>query len=613
MPTFYPSVVIDIRLMFDEALHLQPALAPQTTQGSVERPAIGGGQAAGQPLLTQRGTRNVSYIFGRIPRSASVELPGYRQAGQFSCEFDFRDLPIDPRTVRAASVEVHVGTVSAADFGAGMTQTNPGGSRRSVLQTRRGSGPNPDTLRLVGLVDEWGVTHDNDGSVISFRGRDLRGVLLDTPIGVLPGAQAQLLESLDWGANIQTVVQTILNYNPLFQEITVQVNPSEWPNGQLPSPGNVGVVPRNRRGARGQRRGGRGTPNADSGNLNFWDLIVRACYLVGAIPYFVGRNLVLRPSRSIFEQQFDPTVPTPFANGEPRSRDATADQALTPPLRVRRLVYGRDVQTLSFDRKYGGFQRPRVVRCVSVDTSSTARGADRMVEGRWPPAAAPEASRRTRVAPSGQVAHEEILNVPVAGITDATRLSEIARGVYEEIGRGEMGGTVSTKNVTSFGGDNDDPDLLRLQPGDGVEFFVDGRAVTSSPPLISTLTSLSRSSFEEAVQEVNSRIGDENLARVIVATGRGQIQELQRFFRVSTVKFAWDAKSGIKVDFDFQNYVVVRNQLSAPQDTEEALPWWETGATEPPTESTVQSGASRTESGISQDAPVNVLGSGGTT
>ena len=79
--------------------------------------------------------------------------------------------------------------------------------------------------------------------------------------------------------------------------------------------------------------------------------------------------------------------------------------------------------------------------------------------------------------------------------------------------------------------------------------------MATSPPLVSELTNQTRASFEEQVAEIKARIGDENLARVIVATSRGSIQELQRFFRVSNVKYTW-GDNGIRIDFDFQNFVV---------------------------------------------------------
>lgn len=563
MAEFYPSMVVNLKLRFDEALHLQPEPRLSTTEGELADPPTETG--VGVPLIIDRGEENATFILGRVPRSASLEFPGYRQAAQFNMVLDFRELPLDPRAIRAAAVEIYLGSVSAADFATGMTRVEADGSRRSRLRTTDANGT-PLTPRMVGFVDEADVVHNDSGSTIALKGRDARGVLLDTPISVAPNAAQQLLEELDWSQPIDTVVLQILQFNPFFSSFYVTSNPAEWPNGELPSPGAAAFTPRHRRGARGERRGARPSPPGDTNSLNFWDLIVRACYLVGAIPYFDGLALALRPARSIFDQQragIDPNIRTPFAGGRPRTFDEVAQVDIDPGLSFRRLVYGRDVVNYSFNRKFGGFQRPRVVRTVAVNTGSTERGMSRMIESRWPPAAAPVASRRTRVAPSNQQSQEEIVNVPVAGITDVARLEEIARGVYEEIGRGEMGGACETVNLTSFGGSNADPDLLRLGPGDGVEFMVDSRALSSRAPLVSALTDATRQPFEEAVADLASRIGgDRNLARVLVATARGQIQELQRFFRVSTARYDWSTQ-GIKIAFDFQNFVVVRNEVGS--------------------------------------------------
>lgn len=566
MTAWYPSLIVNIKLRFDEALHIVPDPPLSTTADELANPARGTAGGQPEPLIMRRGDENTSFVLNRVPKRATVELPGYRQAGQFSFEMDFRELPIDPRTVRAAAVDIYLGSVSASDFATGMTRMETDGTRRSVLRTVDASGNRINPL-MTGFVDEWDMSHDESGSTIAFKGRDPRGILLDTPISVAPGAAQQLLSELDWSQPIDSVVMQILLYNPFFSDFIVQTNPAEWPNGQIPSPGSPDLVPRHRRGARGQRAGGRATPPGDSNNLNFWDLIVRACYLVGAIPYFVGTALVIRPSRSIFDQQragYDPNQPTPFAGGRVRDFDAVSQTELQG-LSVRRLVYGRDTVKYAFNRKYGGFQRPRVVRTVSINADTTERGAGRIIEARWPAATEPQRTRRTRVAPGGQQSQEEILNIPVAGITDPTRLEEIARSVYEEIGRGEMGGSCETVNLASFGGDNADPDLLHLRPGDGVEFLVDTRALSSRAPLVSALTNAQRSSFEDAVREIADRIGDQNLARVIVATSRGQVQELQRFFRVSTVKYDWSL-TGIKIAFDFQNYVVVRDQAGTVSD-----------------------------------------------
>lgn len=568
MPVFYPSCVCNLKIRFDESLHVQALGAPLAIEDAIENPARGGGSPAVEPLVVQRGDSTVSFVSGRVPLAASVELPGYRQAGQFSCKFAFRDLPIDPRTVRAAAVDIHLGTVPARDFAAGMSGGEADGTRKSILRTRDAAGvPDRRTLAITGMVDEWSVSHDSSGSFVEFRGRDLRGALLDTNIATAP-VGAQLLEQLDLSVPIHEVVQQILDQYPFFQEFVVAVNPAEWKDGVVPSPGDAGSTPRHRRGARGTRTARGGAPGAQT-DLNFWDLIVRYCYLVGAIPHFVGNELRVRPSRSVFDQArggFDPDTAFPFQGGAPRRLDSVSGATLEPFLRVRRLVYGRDIESLSFDRKFGGYRKPTVVRAVSCDVGGAGRGDEKILEGVWPPGEAGEAPRRSRASAGGQNDGADVLNVPVPGIVSEDRLQEIARSIFEEIGRGEMGGSCQTKNLTSFGGDNQDPDLVSLRPGDGVELHVDTRPLGATSPLVSALTDHSRESFERQIAIVAERLGgDQNLARVMVATSRGAIQEMQRFFRVANVKFDW-ADSGIKVAFDFQNYVVPRLQVEAASD-----------------------------------------------
>lgn len=568
MPVFYPSCVAHIQLKFDESLHVDPNPPAPTTLSS---------QLAGQtelttqqlqPLVIQPGEENVSFIMNRVPRSAHVENPGYRQAGQFTIEMDYRELPIDPRTVRAATVELHIGAVTADDFATGVTTIEANGTRRSILRTRDADGnPNQGTMAIIGIVDEWTVSHSSTESRVSLRGRDMRGVLLDFPINVVPNAAQTLLDSLDLSQKIDGVVTQILRFNPQFSQFTVNVNPQEWPNGIVPIVGNTAAVPRHQLNARGTRTSARAQGGGgDSNNLNFWDLIVRMCYLVGAIPYFEGTRLLIRPSRAIFDQAragIDPRIQTPFFNGAVRSFDAQTDTALTPPLSFRRMVYGRDVEELEISRKYAGYHKPRVIRCISQDTELGQRGLDQVVEARWPPAAVPSGrgTRATRATGNNSSQQEEILNVPVPGVRDVTRLQEIAKAVFEEISRGEITGSCSTLNLASFGGDNDDPDLCRLMPGDGIEFLVDVRGSTGMNPLVSPVTNMQRTPFDQQVAELERTIGDANLSRVIVATTRGLIYEVQRFFRVANVKKDWSSDKGIKITFDFQNYVVPRFQV----------------------------------------------------
>lgn len=568
MPVFYPSCVVNVKLKFDESLTVVDLDSPEAVDDRARQGgSIGTEKLSTEPLILKRDEENVSYVLGRIPKKASFELPGVRQAGQFNLTIDFKDLPIDPRVIRAASIEAHLGAIPASEFGLGMEGAVIDRQRTSVIATRDSSGqPNPDTLVMIGTVDEWHVDHTESGSEVSIKGRDMRGILLDTKLGTTPELAQAILDLLDLSAPINEVILQLLGFNPFFDQFTVVVNPEDWPNAFVPAPSSAAAVPRHRKGAKGNKSGGRANQKGSGSDQSFWDLIVRLCFLVGAIPYFQGTEIRIRPARSLYDQKrggIDPTIPTPFEGGQQRSFDAIARKSLEPALSVRRFVYGRDVQSFSFDRKFGGGQRPQHIRVIGVDDSSASRGQERLVEAIWPPISAPERSKRTRVAPSSKKTMQEIVNIPIAGIRDFDQLLTIARNVYEEIGRGEVGGSIETKNLASFGGNNQDPDALRIKPGDAVEFLVDTRNLSFQTPLISTLTDHQRLSFEDQVAEIEKRIGDQNLARVIVATSRGQIQELQRFFRVQTVKYDWGANDGIKIAFDFQNFIVARAEVDA--------------------------------------------------
>jgi hypothetical protein len=219
-----------------------------------------------------------------------------------------------------------------------------------------------------------------------------------------------------------------------------------------------------------------------------------------------------------------------------------------------------------------------VVRCVSIN--SDERGQRKLVSAEWPP----EGSKARQLK-----SDTEIINIPVGSIKDASRLRAIAQSIYEEIGHGEVGGSCETQTLTSFGGSNADPDMLLLRPTDTVELVVDGRALSSRQPAVAELIEDQRRSFEAQVMDVATRLdpaprfvardnpngpgqifvnqpSDEamNLGRALVATARSAVVDAIRYFRVSNVRYDWNDR-GVRVAFDFQNYVVNRHhEATAP-------------------------------------------------
>jgi len=553
MSVFYPSLVANLKLTFDDTLTVTvPGFSPEAPVSVEDLLSNGSSLPARptvQPLVSAKGP--VSYVLNRVPVTGSVDLPGHRPAGNFHLVFPYKDLPIDPRTVKACAVDIYLGTVTPDGFSEGMGGAAPFGVKASVLDTSGffGTSVSPQLL-LTGMVDEWEVDHGEDGSTIAIGGRDFRGLLIDTPIATNPAKSNQILDNLKLEQPIQLVIRDLLATHPMMAGIKVRVSLAEWPGGIPPAPGGA-AMGRNRRGAKGKKVGGRATGAGGQGQLKYWDVIVKLCFLVGAIPAFVGSELRIRPSRSLYDQQqagFDPENPTPFAGGLPRAVDAVSASAIAP-IRVRKMVYGRDIDTMTFARKFGGYRKPRQICCVSIDTSASARAAARMIKGLYPSSAV-----AARSFADGVKSMADTLYVPVADITDVGRLESMAQAIYEEMSRGEITGSCETPNLASFGGDNSDPDLLRLRPGDAVEFVTDVRALTKASPLVSTLTNHMRTPFETAVSALKERLGDENLARVILATSRGLINEVQGFFRVEAAHYTW-GEEGLKVSFDFQNFV----------------------------------------------------------
>jgi hypothetical protein len=570
-----PSCVVNITLRFDPALTLEPERAPIR---------FGPGDAAPLPapipILSEPDVADSSYIVGRVPKSCSVSLPQYRQAGTFSVTFDFRDLPIDPRTVRAASVEIHMGAVSDQDFADGIRGqrhgANPKGTLKSVLDVSK---QDEETTVLTGGVDEWTVDHAGT-STVTLSGRDLRGFLIDIPLsaGVGDNTEQTILDSLNTDQPITKVVEDLLTWCPAFDTMRVAANAMDWPDYKIPKPAFTNIVPRHRQGADGDTaRVGAG---GDSGSMSFWDLITKLCFLVGAIPYFQGNTLYIRPSRTLYDQLTEPLVtsgariPTPFRSRRERVRDEEAGVGI-PPLRWRQVVYGRTLKSLQFSRKYSGFRRPRTVRAISTnplvgeirrelgDVGDTTSLAGVSISGVWPPNSDALQPQNATTSTAGGKTREDTVTIPVPGISDPARLTEIARAVYEELGRGEISGSISTTRLASFAGGPEDCDMLRLRPGDGIEILVDARALRAGSPLVSTLNASQQMSYEAYTAALTDVLGDANLAAVIAATSHGRLAQAQRYFRVESVQFDWSSQSGLKVDAKVQNYVVARSEVTA--------------------------------------------------
>lgn len=521
------------------------------------------------------GTDSFTVIANRVPKKGTFTLPHPRAAPTFNLTFDFVEFPIDPQLLRAVGVEIHLGSVSSEDFARGMRgELDEDGRPLSILKTTTDlvdpftgrKGVNDGTLLFYGTVDTWDVDHSENGSTITLEGREIRSILIDTQYVPATVAKVKL------GQEITGVVTDLLQTIPFEHgfRLMVATDATEWPNGKIPSPGTSDGMTAVRvkaassptakaksasGSAEGVQNGAKATQSTpeNGGKASYWDLITNYCELVGAMPHIVGSILWIRPIHRIFDI-VDPSskIPTPFAGGTPRTVGEER-------IRVRRLVLGREIKKLRVQRKFGGVSIVPTVQTISFD--DRAQGAQRLIFGQWPPAGSDAAEAK---------AEGELLRVPMWGIRSTDQLTQIARGIYEEMGRGETGGTAETQNLASFGGSNDDPDLLRLRPLEPIEFVTDASALHAALPIAADVNNLARLTFAEEVEQLHQVIGDLAVARALVGLSRGAIREVIRYYQVVGVTFDWD--KGVRTSLQFQNYVIPRHLEGSVSDVAKTVP-----------------------------------------
>jgi len=140
--TYRPSVVVNLRLRFDERLTNEAPLAATEVRTD---PAVGTLPPLGpRPLFAAGEADALTQVFGIVPLEATYELPGFRQAGTFSFKAAFKDLPIAREALHSGVTVLHLPTgavVGEIRYEATVdeifdVQVLPGVMRPGILNTR---------------------------------------------------------------------------------------------------------------------------------------------------------------------------------------------------------------------------------------------------------------------------------------------------------------------------------------------------------------------------------------------------------------------------------------------------------------------------------------------
>jgi hypothetical protein len=161
-----PTDVARQRSQLDEQRALLQSAAPE-----------GGSQTV--PLgLREDASDDRNVIFSTLPLSATISRNGIRDAGTCSLELDYRDVPVDPRIIRACFVSFALGVTSADEFEQGIHgKRRSDGSLLSLVPVESGQELNfQSSTRFVGFADE--VSGDwEEGDTLTLECRDLSALL----------------------------------------------------------------------------------------------------------------------------------------------------------------------------------------------------------------------------------------------------------------------------------------------------------------------------------------------------------------------------------------------------------------------------------------------------
>lgn len=464
-------------------------------------------------------------ITGSIePLSVQLERNGLDAADTCTITLDGIDAPFDPRVLRSAHVEVVIGVVNAFDYqqGTEFGRLNPDGSLRSLVE-RRQDGSIEGATRFVGFVDDWAVRYSDQGDVITLECRDMSANLRDEKMNT--GESINMSLPIDQGVRdlIQRVSPSSRGVEVIFEG-----------EGDPPAPGSAQPPRRRPRRGRGGRRARRGNQQ-----MAVWDHITDVCRAAGFIPMIRDFAIVIAEARTLFGTQS-----------------------------TRRMIYGQNISELNFTRRLQGTRVP----IIEVRAYDPAIGRTRWA--RYPTRAGlrtsgifgetnpPRASRANNVTPSGANPSSSIRTIVVSGVVDPNVLERIAQNAFEQIGRQEIEGTFSTKEVSSYDRSPIGPrspeaaDLLQLNPGDGVEVLIVASAPTDVDAPTLSQAELQAFSVERRRDYLIGLGWPED-----VATRFAVLQEssgYQTVFRTQDVRISWDHEQGVSIEAGFVNYITVR-------------------------------------------------------
>lgn len=534
-----PKTTKNLNGVKDERAPLEVVDDPASPSGVKRYLLLPKGQTAAQPATSyQRSSDGYTFDVTVIPKSMSVGLNGIRSANTLKATFRLIDLPIDPRCVRACAVEAFLGAVPEERFVSGIEGSNkpqgPGtdGMPINALEDTYTdpSGQQRTNSRFLGWVDNWDIDWGEDGEAyVNIDCRDNTSLLIQQDM-------AYKLH-LDMSKPIDEAVAIYLSHYPQFQGLSVQYIPGNVPVPIL-KPLLQGTAFRPQLGPVAAKAGG-----AEK-KMSVWDYLTDVMGSIGHIIRVDGTVIILQLPRTLMTREAVRRGDDPF-KGRTLSTGETID--------YRRFIYGRNVKSQKITRKFAtGVPQNIEVRAYNSENKTL------LVE-RFPL----PADRVKFVIPGNAQPDTKWTEIRVYGIKDKKTLKTVAQSYYESQGRNELSVQIITKDLWSYGGSAEDPDILDMREGDTFEVLVNRENVDEASTVTRMEKSLSTQEQNALFMQNLGMSKDFALAYAKAYTNAGFVTQ----FRLKGLNLDWTLDDGIDVTIHGVNYIEVRlDKKQAPGD-----------------------------------------------
>lgn len=424
------------------------------------------------------------YSLPVLARRVSVNINDYTQADTFECEIDYKQFPFDPRAIRSCGITIHMQDMKNLVSGGKATEIDPDEKNNTIF---------------VGFADEESITFNDSARTVKLEGRDFTALLIDRP---------WLSGPPDISRPLDIIISQILAELPETKDLKVENKVQE----ALPTLGQYANAFNDAAQKKNTRK-----------SESYWDVIQDLVGRAGLIAYIEVDKLVISKPRVLYSDT----------------------QAL-------QFVYGRNLSDLDFKRKLGRRKNFNVVvRSLNIESKEVITAEiPREATAEWAAATGikQEAVKIPKMDVQGNKTTEEQLapaiSFRVPNVTSQAKLIDIGQELFEELGRQQIEGSFSTKDMETTTGKKTCFNILKLRNGTPVKIDIDQGDMAGLKRL---------SSVGEKTRFLITKCYSRKVAQALAETLSNP--RFSSPFYTKSVQFTLDSQNGFEAKVEFINFI----------------------------------------------------------